>query len=137
MNDTETKNANFKAKFVRDAMLAEIVYRREKMWKLFSWINTLLTAIIGGVIALKTRPNPPVNLELNLRIALTIAIVALVLPTCSWLNYNWNKVRAIWDSLKSYSHNDQINFVEFGKSPIRYIHAVALLGVATGLVIWL
>jgi hypothetical protein len=118
-------------------MLAEIEYRRDKMWKLFSWVSTILTGITGGVIALKTRPGDPFNLGVGYRIALTIAVGGLVLHACTWLNYNWQKVREIWGHLKSYSDNDQIIFVPFGRSPVRYVHAVGLLGLAAVIAIWL
>src|SRR5215210_1033566 len=126
MNGTEPKDDD-KIKFVRDTMLAEIEYRRDKMWKLFSWVSTILTGIIGGVIALKTRPNMPFNLGIGYRIALTIAVAGLVLHAYTWLDYNWKKVKEIWGILKSYSKNDEIVFVEFGRSPVRYVYAVALL----------
>jgi hypothetical protein len=136
MNDTEPKPDD-KVKFVRDVMLAEIEYRRDKMWKLFSWVSSILTGIIGGVIALKTRPDMPFDLGIGYRIALTIAVAGLAVHACTWLDYNWKKVREIWASLKSYSANDEIVFVEFGRSPVRYVHAVGLLGLAAGIAIWL
>jgi len=137
MNDTEPKADSDKAKFVRDTMLAEIEYRRDKMWKLFSWVSTILTGITGGVIALKARPDTSFNLGVGYRIALTIAVAGLVLHACTWLDYNWKKVREIWDRLKAYSVNDEIVFVEFGRSPVRYAYAVVLLGLAAGIAIWL
>ena len=137
MTDTEPNAGGEKAKFVRDAMLAEMGYRRDKMWKLFSWVNTILTGITGGVIALKTHPDRPYNLALGYRVALTIAVAGLAVHACAWLSYNWKKVREVWASLKSYSGNDEIVFVEFGRSPVRYAHAVALLGLAAVVAIWL
>jgi hypothetical protein len=137
MSGAETKADGDKAKFVRDTLLGEIGYRRDKMWKLFSWVNTVLTGITGGVVALKTRPDEPFNLTLGYRVALTIAVAGLAVHACVWLSYNWKKVREIWGTLKSYSENDEIVFVEFGRSPVRYVHAVALLGLAAVIVIWL
>lgn len=137
MDGTESKADSEKIKFVRETMLAEIEYRRDKMWKLFSWVSTVLTGIIGGVIALKTRPDTPFDLGIGYRIAFTIAVAALVLHACTWLGYNWGRVKEIWSVLKSYSDNSEIAFVEFGRSPVRYTHAVALLGLAAGIAIWL
>ena len=137
MSDTKPTVGSEKAKFVRDTMWAEIGYRRDKMWKLFSWVNTILTGITGGVIALKTHPDKPFNLSLGYRVALTIAVAGLVVHAYSWLTYNWSKVREIWAGLKSYSTNDEITLVEFGRSPVRYVHAVALLGLAAMVAIWL
>lgn len=137
MDGREAEAGRDKAKFVRDTMLAEIGYRRDKMWKLFSWVSTILTGIIGGVIALKTRPGTPFNLGIGYRIALTLAVAGLVLHAATWLSYNWEKVKEIWGVLKSYSDNDEIVFVKFGRSPVRYVHAVELLGLAAGIAIWL
>lgn len=137
MSSAEPKIENEKAKFVRDVLLAEIAYRRDKMWKLFSWVNTLLTGITGGVVALKTHPDKPFNLTPGYRVALTIAVAGLVVHACTWLGYNWKKVKEIWAALKLYSANDEIVFVEFGRSPVRYVHAVAVLGLAAVVAIWL
>jgi hypothetical protein len=36
----------------RERMQAEVQFRRERQWNVFSWISNLLLAIIGGTIAL-------------------------------------------------------------------------------------
>jgi hypothetical protein len=137
MSDTKPAVENEKAKFVRDIMWAEIGYRRDKMWKLFSWVNTLLTGITGGVIALKTHPDKPFNLGLGYKVALTMAVAGLVVHAYFWLGYNWSKVREIWAGLKAYGDASGITFVEFGRSPVRYGYAVVLLGLAAVVAIWL
>jgi hypothetical protein len=137
MSDTGHTPDGAKAKFVRDAMTAELKYRRDKMWKLFSWVNTLLTGIIGGVIALKTQPDRPFNLTPMYRIALTIAVLGLAIHACLWLQYNWEKTKDIWDLLEAHSRNNEINFVKFGRPGLaRYPYAVAVLGLAAVIAIW-
>ena len=137
MKAKEPEADSDKVTFVRNTMLAELAYRRDKMWKLFSWVSTILTGIVGGVIALKTRSGTPVNLGVGYRIALTIAVAGLVLHACFWLHYNWKRTKDVWGRLKKYSANDEIELVEFGKAPVRYVHAVALLGLAAGIAIWI
>jgi hypothetical protein len=41
--------------FVRAAIAAEMAYCRDKQWKIFSWSASLLTAIIGGVVAINLK----------------------------------------------------------------------------------
>lgn len=38
----------------RKAALDEISFRMDKLWRIFSWTSTVLVAIIGGTIALRT-----------------------------------------------------------------------------------
>jgi hypothetical protein len=39
-------------KFARENSMAEVMHRRERQWKVFSWVSSLYLAIIGGVIAI-------------------------------------------------------------------------------------
>jgi hypothetical protein len=39
-------------KFARESSMAEVMHRRERQWKVFSWVSSLYLAIIGGVIAI-------------------------------------------------------------------------------------
>jgi hypothetical protein len=41
-----------KYKYIRDKLVEEAKYRRDRQWNVFSWVSTLLVGIIGGVIAL-------------------------------------------------------------------------------------
>ena len=38
----------------RETVLNEISYRMDKLWRIFSWTSTVLVAMIGGTIALRT-----------------------------------------------------------------------------------
>lgn len=135
MSDMGRAHDGAKAKFARDLMMAELKYRRDKMWKLFSWVNTLLTGVTGGVIALKTQPDKHFNLTPVYKVALIIAVLGLAAHGAVWLEYNWRRTRKIWGSLKKYSGNSEIELLDFGKSPVRYSHAVAALGLAAAIAI--
>jgi hypothetical protein len=41
-------------KFTRERLSGELMYRRERQWKVFSWVSSLFLTIIGGVIALSS-----------------------------------------------------------------------------------
>ena len=54
-----------------DFLIRELEYLRDKQWKIFSWASTIFTALIGGVIVLKTRDHPH-HLNLGIRCTLTM-----------------------------------------------------------------
>jgi len=41
----------------RKAVIEEITFRMHKLWRIFSWTSTILVAITGGVIALRSGGN--------------------------------------------------------------------------------
>jgi hypothetical protein len=41
-------------KFTRERLSGEEMYRRERQWKVFTWVSSLFLTIIGGVIALSS-----------------------------------------------------------------------------------
>jgi hypothetical protein len=59
-------------KFARESSMAEVMHRRERQWKVFSWVSSLYLAIIGGVIVISRS-------ELTLarwpKVLLTVAVV--------------------------------------------------------------
>jgi len=84
--------------FAREAVMAEVSYRREKQWKIFSWSATLLTAIGGGVVALKTQLRLEAfkahlqaapSLALPYKFALALAVVGLWAYSFFWIRQNW------------------------------------------------
>jgi len=56
MSETDNDKGVDRIRFARQELDKERAHRREKVWKIFSWAATLLIAITGGVIALKTNP---------------------------------------------------------------------------------
>ena len=38
----------------RAAVLSEITFRTEKLWRVFSWASAILVALTGGILALRT-----------------------------------------------------------------------------------
>jgi hypothetical protein len=68
-----------KYKFARQKLSEEMMYRRERQWKIFSWISTLLVGITGGVIALNGKD---FSFSVLHKIAVTFAVIVLSTFSC-------------------------------------------------------
>ena len=66
----------------RETVLNEISYRMDKLWRIFSWTSTVLVAMIGGTIALRTGKT---DLFLVHQIVLAMAAGVLGLYAVIWL----------------------------------------------------
>ena len=68
----------------RKALQRQIEYRRDKLRKIFSWSATLLVAMTGDIVALKSDPGRSELLANNLGLqgAVVVAIVGV-------LSYSW------------------------------------------------
>jgi Na+/melibiose symporter-like transporter len=77
---------NEQFKTVYDALVAEITYRREKQWKIFSWSSTLLVGITAGVIALTFEKGK--QLDEFSRLLLIFSVVVLTAYSWLWCNRN-------------------------------------------------
>ena len=69
----------------RNAVLDEISYRMDKLWRIFSWTSTVLIAIIGGTIALR---KDQVDLALGHQSVVAGAVVVLAVYAMIWLRQN-------------------------------------------------
>lgn len=69
----------------RQAVLDEITFRMDKLWRIFSWTSTVLVAIIGGTIALRTGEQ---DLSLGHRNVIAGAAAVLALYAILWLRQN-------------------------------------------------
>jgi hypothetical protein len=70
-----------------DFFIRELEYRREKQWKIFSWASTIFTAIIGGIVVLKTREHPH-QFNIGLQSTLISVVVVLLVSAGGWIGYN-------------------------------------------------
>ena len=84
----------------RQTVLDEINFRMDKLWRIFSWTSTVLVAIIGGTVALRTRT---AGIDLDWGIKFIVAGAAIVLTTyaCFWLRQNLRLEQAARDALAS------------------------------------
>lgn len=83
----------------RETVLNEISYRMDKLWRIFSWTSTVLVAIIGGTVALRTGEN-----DLAIRHRIILAAAALVLATYAviWLSQNLRLEGGARDALQAH-----------------------------------
>ena len=81
----------------RETVLNEISYRMDKLWRIFSWTSTVLVAMIGGTIALRTRDTN--HLSLVHQIVLAVAAGVLGFYAVVWLRQNLRLERRARDAL--------------------------------------
>ena len=130
--------------FIREVILKELDYRREKQWRVFSWTSTLLTAVVGGVVALKTRAPQPFLLPYQYKLALSLSVVALTWYACSWIDHNWKRQGEVVATLEAnckakdqnISEGTNVEFIKAEDKFITYNKAIILLVIAAGVVIW-
>lgn len=108
----------------------ELDYRRTKQWNIFQWCSTLLVAITGGVIFLRTGGY---QLRVTEQVPITVAVIVLSAYAFFWLSYNATQEKQIADHVTETS-----GWPLRGKHPwMGFRGAVALLMVAAMLAIWL
>jgi hypothetical protein len=65
----------------------ELVYRRDKQWKIFRWTATVLIASIGGVISLAGQEQFRFP-WFPQRIAMAAALIVVTVYACRWIAEN-------------------------------------------------
>jgi hypothetical protein len=90
----------------RQAVLEEITFRMTKLWWIFSWTSTVLVAMTGGVIGLRT-----VKLSLGLEYQGVIAALAVILGVyaVTWLRQNLRLEGLARDALAAHDEALGIN----------------------------
>jgi hypothetical protein len=78
-------------KFAYEALSKEVDFRREKTWKIFSWVSTILLSITGGLLAITLKQDKGLPWWPH-RALLIFSILALTLYAFLWINKN-NQVR--------------------------------------------
>lgn len=96
----------------RAAVLGEITFRMDKLWRIFSWASALLVGLTGGIIALRTTRR---DLNLWPKVVLAAAIFSLAAYAILWLDQNLKLERSARDALSNHdkalgieSYNDEI-----------------------------
>ena len=72
----------------------ELDYRRARRWSIFTWVNTILLAVTGGVTALEQQTNE--SLGLAQKVVLSGAVLVLGLYSSAW----WKAQRSIGTGLR-------------------------------------
>ena len=86
----------------RETVLKEISFRMDKLWRIFSWTSTVLVAMIGGTIALRTGRTGETDLSLVHQIVLAVAAGVLGLYAVIWLRQNLRLERRARDALAAH-----------------------------------
>jgi hypothetical protein len=80
--------SNFeKQKFALEMLRKEIEYRRDKAWKIFSWVSTILVGIVGGVVVIASKKSEW-KLEWFHALVLMLSIIVLSIYSCLWIQQN-------------------------------------------------
>lgn len=109
----------------------ERAHRREKVWKIFSWAATLLVAITGGVIALKTDASRCMNVTWTLKGISSGATLVLTGFAWKWIDQNLKILRKAEKAIAKYDRKLDIQkVVPDGNPPFGYQWALILLGLA-------
>ena len=94
MSKPDANKDDEQLRFARQQLEKERAHRREKVWKIFSWAATLLVAITGGVIALKTDPPASFQFSWWLRGVLIASVLLLTGFSQLWIAQNLAIMRA-------------------------------------------
>jgi hypothetical protein len=68
--------------FARGVIAAEINYRRDRRWQIFSWSSTVLLAITGGTPVLVRKAE--LKLDLWLAVLFTVAVATFTINSVLW-----------------------------------------------------
>lgn len=92
-------------KYVFENLRKEVEYRRDKAWKIFSWASTILLAIIGGLIALATNPDPEKHFKLLCyphKILLVSSVFILAVYSTLWVERNLSVEHDVQNEINAY-----------------------------------
>ena len=125
--------------YAREKALETLNHRRDKSWKIFSWVSSILVASIGGVVVLIGNENSCITLEFRpLGLLFSIAIIIISTYSILWMNQNLRLAKNAGEIVQHYSERLGVDdgfeerLVGFG-----YVYTVAFLAIAAVLVILL
>lgn len=87
-----------------DVLRYELNYRREKQWKIFAWIATILVAVIGGIEASKQH----LVFDAYQKAIMTAALIVIATYACIWVNENMRLEEKSRDKISDYLKNEDI-----------------------------
>jgi len=118
-------------KYTREQLEKERAHRREKLWKIFSWAGTLLVAITGGTVALKTDPPQEYKSWWWLWGTIIASVVILLAYASLWIKQNLSILDTVQKSIDDCDQKLGIESVLPKKNPkFGYIAALFMLAAA-------
>lgn len=139
-NKSEPRENGFEQdKFALELLWKEVGYRRDKAWKIFSWVSTILLSVIGGIVALSANSSAW-QLEWYHALVLSVSLLALTVYSCLWINKNLSVTKITFDKIVHMEVDMGIR--ESEEFPIKnpkigYVFTVILLTVAALIAVWL
>ena len=95
----------------RQTVLDEIKFRMEKLWRIFSWTSTVLIAITGGTIALRTGDNVLSDWH---EVILAVAPLVVALYAVVWLRQNLRLEAMARNALEA--HDTSLGIAEYNEA---------------------
>ena len=83
MSESDKATMDPVKRFACEVLAANIKYRRDRRWQVFSWASGILIAIIGGVFALSNSTG--VDLSVFQRVMLSVATATVTLCAVLWI----------------------------------------------------
>jgi hypothetical protein len=112
----------------------ELNYRREKQWKIFSWIATILVAVISGIVALAGKAEwAPSYWQKG---AMSVALVVITIYACTWTSENIKFENQAHKRILTYVKDETI-LAAPGEFCLGYNNTVILLLIAALAAIWI
>ena len=113
--------------------------RLEKLWKIFSWTNSILVALIAGLIILPRTQS--LKLDTTDRVLISVVILIITLYAVIWINENLRIEGKIRDQLSNI-FNKELKYSEFSnirpdKTKFGYKMVLILLGITSLIAAWI
>lgn len=141
MNDDTRETPIDDLRFARDSVGREFEYRRNHIWRIFSWAANLLIAIIGVVVALTAQDSFSLTTAHRWLLTVTTAVIATHAITWTMMQSRFkDNVEAVveyYDEKLSIMHQHPGVKKPFGSDLLGYVLTLGLLSLAVALTIWI
>jgi hypothetical protein len=114
-----------------DVVRHELNYRREKQWKIFAWIATILVTVIGGIVAGKEHW----NFDTKRKILMTLAVIVITGYASKWIHENIEREERARQKIVAYLKDEDILVPPTGLI-FGYIATILLLMAGALVAIW-
>ena len=131
MSAKYTNEITDKFRFSRQELEKERAHRRDKVWKIFSWAATILVAVTGGIIALKTNSSGNLKISWFDRGVISGATLFLTGFASLWINQNLKILRSVDKAIAECDEVLEIkNVIPNESHRLGYTPALVLLAIA-------
>lgn len=129
------------SEFAYGVLRKEIEASRDKAWKVFSWVSTVLLGTVGGLVAFASKSNSDTLLSCwPHRFLLLASVIVLAVYASLWVRQNLKSEEYLLERVKEFEIRARIRKQEekiYGKPWFGYRLTIVLLAVAAIAAIWL